>query len=229
MRLRIPRAAQLHAPGDCGRLPRVNVFPTSAGANRDHLRREMRKLRRSISPRERSDAARRFAIIADREHLLRPGARIAVYHAYGHEADVASLTRRAWRRGCQVFLPVITHVRAARMEFFRFTPRTPLLTNAFGIPEPDPARTGRIAARHLDIIFMPLVAFDDTGWRLGSGAGFYDRCVHHLRGSRRWRRPKLIGVAYEQQRIERLVPSAWDVPMDAVITQRGLRRFQPQH
>jgi len=187
----------------------------------------MRKLRRSITPKERSSAARRFAIVADRAHLLRPGARIALYHAYGHEADVGPLTRRAWRRGCQVFLPVITHARAARMEFFRFTPSTALRTNELGIAEPDPARARRIAARHLDIIFMPLVAFDDAGWRLGSGAGFYDRCVRHLRASRRWRRPKLIGVAYAQQRIERLAPSAWDVPMDAVITQGGLRRFQP--
>ena len=114
------------------------------------------------------------------------------------------------------------------MEFFKFAPHSRLRRNAFGIPEPEATATTRIAVRHLDIIFMPLVAFDDRGWRLGSGAGFYDRCIHHLRPSRRWRRPKLIGIAYAQQRIDRLAPHVWDIPMDAVITDRYFKRFQPQ-
>jgi 5-formyltetrahydrofolate cyclo-ligase len=194
---------------------------------RDELRREMRRLRRNVTALERRRAARRFAVIADRAYLLRPRARIAAYHAYGHEADVSHLIQRAWARGCEVFLPVITHARASRMEFFLFTPDTSLRTNAFGIPEPDPARARRITARHLDVVFMPLVAFDDRGWRLGSGAGFYDRCMHHLDAARRWRRPKLIGVAYARQRVERLSPSTWDIPMDAVITEHSFKRFQP--
>lgn len=195
---------------------------------RDELRREMRRLRRTVTAAERRRAARNFAIVADRAFLLRPGGRIAAYHAYGHEADASHLVERAWQRGCEVFLPVITNVRASRMEFFHFTPDVPLRTNAFGIPEPDQARARRIAVRHLDVVFMPLVAFDGDGWRLGSGAGFYDRCMRHLDAPRRWRRPKLIGVAYAQQRVERLIPSAWDIPMDAVITERSLERFQSQ-
>lgn len=198
---------------------------SAASTSREQLRREMRQLRRRITPTERRIAARRFAVVADRAYLLRPGARIAVYRAYGHEADLGPLTQRAWGRGCCIFLPVITHARAARMEFFRFTPSTPLRKNAFGIAEPHPVHSTRIPVGRLDVVFMPLVAFDDEGWRLGSGAGFYDRCLDHLRPSRTWRRPKLIGVAYAHQRSGRLVPSAWDIPMDAVITPRGLLRF----
>ena len=198
-------------------------------ATHERIRREMRAKRRAISPRERLAAARRFAVIADQAHLLRAGTRIAVYHAYGAEADVSYVTRKAWARGCTVVMPVITHRRAARMEFFAVEPQTPLRKNAFGIPEPMPSSATRIAARQLDLIFMPLVAFDDHGWRLGSGAGFYDRCLRHLRASRRWRRPKLIGVAFAQQHVDRLLPSKWDIPMDAVITQDYYRRFQHLH
>jgi 5-formyltetrahydrofolate cyclo-ligase len=197
-------------------------------STRDQLRRELRKLRRNITPLQRKRAARRFAVIADRAYLLRPGARIAAYHAYGHEADASHLIQRAWERGCEVYLPVITHARAARMQFFPFTPDTQLRMNAFGIPEPDSVRARSIPVRHLDVVFMPLVGFDARGWRLGSGAGFYDRCMHHLRGPRRWRRPRLVGVAYAQQHVERLVPNEWDVPMDAVITERSFTRFKPQ-
>lgn len=75
--------------------------------------------------------------------------------------------------------------------------------------------------RRLDVILLPLVAVDARGWRLGSGAGFYDRSLAHLRYGRRWRRPRLIGVAYEFQRVAQLEPQPWDVPLDAVVTERG--------
>ena len=95
----------------------------------------------------------------------------------------------------------------------------------YGIAEPDHAPHDRIDARNLDVIFMPLVAFDRHGFRLGSGAGFYDRSLRHLNRSRSWRRPKLIGVAYDHQLTTALIPSAWDVPMDAVLTESRIYRW----
>jgi 5-formyltetrahydrofolate cyclo-ligase len=195
--------------------------------NRNDIRRAMRAQRRQITPAQRAAAASRFAMAADRHYLLRPGRRIAVYHAYGHEADVQQITRRAWRRRCQVYLPVVTHQRRFDMQFVRFEPDTPLDMNSFGIPEPRSAAAERISVRYLDVIFMPLVAFDDHGSRLGSGAGFYDRALRHLHASRRWRRPKLVGVAYAHQHIACLTANKWDIPMDAIITESYFKRFNP--
>lgn len=187
----------------------------------------MRAARRQIPPADRAASARRFAVVADRAFLLRPGARIGVYQPHGHEADVSCITARAWQRGCKLYLPVITSSRHSRMEFFRYRPGALLRPNAFGIGEPDPSASERIPVRHLDIVLMPLVAFDDRGWRLGSGAGYYDRCFRHLDVSRTWRRPKLVGVAFAQQRVTEIEPGPWDIPMDAVLTQYGLQRFHP--
>ena len=198
-------------------------------SSRDQIRREVRSRRRSISSSDRAAAARSFAVIADRMHLLRPGARIALYQAYGSEADPKFITRKALARGCEVFLPVITQRRTSRMHFFAFERDARLVRNSFGIFEPARKASARISPRRLDIIFMPLVAFDDRGSRLGSGAGFYDRCVRHLHVGRRWRRPKLIGVAFAQQRVEQLQSASWDIPMDAVITERSFQRFRRQH
>jgi 5-formyltetrahydrofolate cyclo-ligase len=197
--------------------------------NRNELRREMRARRRLVSRTERLAAARRFAVAADRLRLLRPGRRIAIYLPYGSEADVMQIARRARQRGCQVYAPVITHRRRFRMGFAPYTPGPASTINAYGIAEPDHAPNDRIAARHLDVIFMPLVAFDARGWRLGSGAGFYDRSLRHLNPSRAWRRPKLIGVAYERQLTAALVPNPWDVPMDAVVTESRIYRFTNHH
>jgi 5-formyltetrahydrofolate cyclo-ligase len=194
--------------------------------NRNDIRREMRARRRLVTRREREFAAQRFVVAAERAYLLRPGSRIAIYQPYGHEADVSTITARAWQRGCHVYAPVVTHRHRFIMQFVRFRPNACLAINAFGISEPENSPQDRIPPLQLDVIFMPLVAFDGRGWRLGSGAGFYDRCLRHLRGSRQWRRPKLIGVAYEHQKIDTLSPGDWDVPMDAVLTEARMYRFE---
>ncbi|MGH8189602.1 MAG: 5-formyltetrahydrofolate cyclo-ligase, partial [Steroidobacteraceae bacterium] len=91
----------------------------------------------------------------------------------------------------------------------------------YGILEPLRERSRQAALRELDFILMPLVAIDARGARLGTGAGFYDRRLHRLRSARAWRRPKLIGVAYEFQRVPRLDAAPWDVPLDGLITERN--------
>lgn len=190
--------------------------------DRNEIRRAMRAARRSLTREQRTDAARQFAQVVSRARLLRPGMHVAIYHAYGHEADASKVIELARRRGCTVYLPVITHFRHSRMEFLRFDAHEKLLLNRFGIAEPDRIGANRIAARHLDLILLPLVAFDTDGWRLGSGAGFYDRRLSHLRIGRLWRRPKLVGIAYDFQKVGRLEPHRWDIPLDAIVTDRRL-------
>lgn len=187
---------------------------------RNEIRREMRARRRFLSHRERADAAAGFAKIAKR--VLRPGMRVAVYLKQGGEADPGPVIALARQRNCSLYLPVITDYRRSRMEFARFDPHTPMRANRFGILEPDSRATRRIPVRRLDLVLLPLIAFDARGWRIGSGAGFYDRCLRHLRSGRKWRRPRLIGVGYEFQRVPQLDPQPWDVPMDAVLTEKNL-------
>ena len=63
------------------------------------------------------------------------------------------------------------------------------------------------------------------GNRLGMGGGYYDTSLAYLRTRRLFRKPKLIGVAYDFQRVAMLPSEPWDVPLDAVLTDRGLYRF----
>jgi len=92
----------------------------------------------------------------------------------------------------------------------------------FGIAEPLHGSRGRIPVRHLDSILVPLVGFDRHGHRLGMGAGFYDRALHpRLDRTQPFRRPRLIGIAYSMQQVDRLEPAPWDVALDLVVTERG--------
>jgi 5-formyltetrahydrofolate cyclo-ligase len=157
--------------------------------------------------------------------LLRSGRRIGVYIAHDHEADPQMIVQLARRHRCELYLPAIVDYRRRRMEFRRYARDARLRLNRYGIPEPERGAP-RIAVGRLDLVLLPLVAVDSHGTRLGTGAGFYDRALQHLRPGRRWRRPKLIGLAYEFQRVEHLAARAWDVPLDALITEQGLHSLQ---
>ena len=198
---------------------------SAAVLDRQQLRRQMRQLRRSLSPSARDEAHWQFARLLSGTYRLRPGQRIAVYFAYGHEADLRHVIDVARARGCLLYLPVITDFRHSRMRFVRYRTDSVMRVNRYGIAEPDWRHAEVIPVRQLDLILLPLVAFDANGFRLGSGAGFYDRSLHHLREGRRWRRPKLIGVGYECQRVARLQLDRWDVPLDGMLTERGLQWF----
>jgi 5-formyltetrahydrofolate cyclo-ligase len=195
---------------------------TEYGRRRAQLRTEMRSRRRRVTDREQAAAAQALGSVVLRHGLLRRGMRVAVYQAHGREADLSRVIAIARRRECVLYLPAIIRHRAGLMDFVRFDADTPLLPNAFGIHEPDLAAGKRIPLRELDLILVPLLAVDTDGWRLGSGGGFYDRRLHRLRAERRWRRPRLVGVAYEFQRIAHLDHESWDVPLDAVITESNL-------
>jgi 5-formyltetrahydrofolate cyclo-ligase len=190
-------------------------------SDRSLLRAELRARRRALSAHERASASRQFARILRRSKLLRQGRHIAVYAAHDCEADPSAIVRLARRNRCKLYLPAIADYRRRRMQFRSYARDAQLQPNRYGIPEPKRG-VPRIAVRHLDLVLLPLVAVDPSGTRLGTGAGFYDRCLQHLRAGRRWRRPKLIGLAYEFQRVASLAARAWDVPLDALLTEKDL-------
>ncbi len=137
------------------------------------------------------------------------------------ELDTAPLLQLARRRGCTIALPRIVSKRHSRMRFFEFDGR--ISRGAFGIPAPGGKRG--LCARELDIVFMPLVGFDTGGNRIGMGKGFYDRCFAHRIGLRHWRRPLLVGIAYDVQQVASLPAAKHDVPVDAIVTESTVHRI----
>jgi len=185
------------------------------------LRRWLRAQRRAITGPARRDVARRVARRIDAARWLRPGRSIGLYLAMPDELDTTPLLALARARGCRIAVPRITSVRHSRMRFEELT--GPLRRGAFGITEPD--RGAPRPARALDVVFMPLVGFDHAGNRIGMGRGFYDRFFAHRARMQRWRRPLLVGIAYDEQCVPRLHSAAHDVPLDALVTQSSVLRF----
>jgi 5-formyltetrahydrofolate cyclo-ligase len=93
--------------------------------------------------------------------LLKAGRRIAVYFAYGHEADLAHVIALARRRHCTLYLPVITDFRHSRMRFVRYEVDSAMRVNRYGIAEPDARHCEIVPTRRLDVVLVPLVGFDE--------------------------------------------------------------------
>ncbi len=198
-----------------------DTFPNSIAAQKSALRLLLRKRRSSIPRSDRRKAARRAAQ-ALLKHLP-PRCRIAIYLSVHSELSTEPLCAALLRAGHKLSVPVT--LRDWQMRFLPYDRNTAIRANGpLRLPEPVARRPMR-SARHFDVILLPLLGFDASGGRLGNGGGYYDRA---LAGARTGRPPKRIGYAYALQQVEALPMDAFDVRLDAVVTERGWQRF-PKH
>jgi 5-formyltetrahydrofolate cyclo-ligase len=183
------------------------------------LRQSIRKQRRALPAATARCCAQHLAWHTRSHRLLRNARHIAVYLAADGEIDPAPLAEYLWSMGKTLYLPVLVPFAHGRLWFARYQPGAALVANRYGIPEPQ--RRHLVKPMALDLVLMPLVAFDAAGHRIGMGGGFYDRSFAFLRTRRHWRKPILIGLAYQFQQQRTITPNHWDVPLDAIATENG--------
>lgn len=173
----------------------------------------MRNRRRELTPARRIQGAQILAT-----QLLGLPFAPTSGHVAGYWATDGEIALHAWQvqlpPECIYCLPVLQPDGC--LAFAPWKAGNALLSNRFGIPEPDVAADALIDARRMSLVVVPLVAFDREGNRLGMGGGWYDRSFafrqHQLAP------PWLVGAAYAEQRIESIEPADWDVRLDIVCT-----------
>lgn len=174
----------------------------------------MRALRRRLAA-ATPDAALRVAANLPPGWPGAPVATYGLYHPIGSELDPGALQIA----GARAALPVVLE-RDAPLVFRLYTQGDALAPDALGILAP----TSRAEAVWPDVLFVPVLAFDRRGGRLGQGGGFYDRTIAALRA----RGPVwVVGVAYAGQEIEDLPLEPHDQRLDAILTEAGFRLIAP--
>jgi 5-formyltetrahydrofolate cyclo-ligase len=174
------------------------------------LRRVAREKRRTL---KREDFASIIARYAEGLEIPK-GSVVGGYHALPDEADPALLLARLVELGCHIAYPRVAG-KGLPLDFHRVPDGEVLAPGAFGIHEP--LDTWPRATP--DLLLVPLLAFDALGHRLGYGGGFYDRTLALLN-------VPAIGIAYAGQEVALLPHMAHDRRLHAVLTERGLTRFQ---
>lgn len=214
-----PVREQRAAPAPAGDV----LFPVNSAPPLDlrALRRQLRAARRAVPPAQRRAAGVAIARLVAARHWLRPGQRVALFLSMPEEIDTQPLLRLAQSRRCHVHVPRISDRRHGRMVFLPLS--GPMGRGSFGIREPVGGRPLR--AIDMQLIFAPLVGFDDQGNRIGMGRGYYDRALAFRRRHTQRSAPRVVGVAYDCQRVSLLPVQPHDVPLDVILTPSGLRRF----
>jgi 5-formyltetrahydrofolate cyclo-ligase len=182
------------------------------------LRKELLARRRAQPAAQRLQAAQAVAQHIAGTRWLAPGKRIGLYASMPQELGTGPLIDLATRRGCIIYLPRITSMRARRMRFVPMSTRS--RQHSFGMHEPE--GHGWISARFLDTIFVAGVGFDRRGARLGHGAGFYDRALAFRQSRTQWKGPRLVALAYSFQVVPFIPVSGHDVFMDYIVTEQGI-------
>lgn len=188
-----------------------------------NLRQKIREQRRALSDGEREHAAFLLCERIASSRAFQRSKHIAFYLSNDGEMDLDILIKHAWQQGKHCYLPVLAEPNTQRLWFIPYTVNTKLKSNRFGILEPVHTRNTRLRKTlSLDLVLMPLVAFDEQGNRVGMGGGFYDRTLAFLRQRQYWHKPNLLGVAYEFQKNEQLNMNPWDIPLQAIATEKHL-------
>ena len=186
--------------------------PSTTMQNQRH---KARAARRAMPSAERDRASRRISDRFLNSRYFLVSDTIGCYISTWDEVDTSAIIERAWRAKKRVFLPVTT--AHGKMTFRETFPETELALNRFGFWQPLSGKS--IDANDLDVVVTPLVAFDSQGNRIGMGGGYFDRTFAFLGNRHCWRRPKLIGVAFECQRTEKISPNPWDIRVFRVFTE----------
>ncbi|MEO8160922.1 MAG: 5-formyltetrahydrofolate cyclo-ligase [Arenimonas sp.] len=185
--------------------------------SRQALRRELRQRRNAASPSERMAAAEAVAS-AVRAHSRFPGAGyVAGYWAMHGEVPLHLLQMRLGE-GLVWCLPCIQPDDS--LLFGPWRPGDPLVSNRFGIPEPELSMESLLPASKMALIVLPLLGYTRAGDRLGMGGGFYDRSLGFRRNTPA--PPWLVGAGYAFQELPALVHQPWDVRLDAIATEHGV-------
>lgn len=181
------------------------------------LRNYYRGLRKKLSVLEQNDAARLAAWNLSQTNWFLTSVNIACYYALADELNTQTLIQYIWGAGKNCYLPVLDPSDSSELTFVSYLQDDKLTVNRYGILEP--AMHKSIAASNLDLIVLPLIAFDRAGHRLGSGKGYYDRTFAFLREAVR-SHSTLIGFAYAIQEGKNIPTDCWDLDLHGIVTEK---------
>ena len=182
-------------------------------AAKQSLRRTMTARRDAIDIAERAAAAASLAAHIMGRLGFPAQSCIAGYFPFRSEFDVLPLLRVLHEADHVLALPIVVG-RGQGLTFRRYRPGDAMALNALGIPEPG-AEAETVAPTH---VLVPLLAFDDLGYRLGYGGGYYDRTLAALRSV--GHRVQTVGIGFDMQRVEAVPRSAADQRLELIVTER---------
>ena len=203
----------------------MDELGTSSVGDKAALRAQIRSGRRSPTPADRDAAG--IAIASNVRDLPLPGhlggMTVTCYLSLETEPGTGPLIEDLLARGASVLVP---RVAGEHLDWLILAADQPVSAGPFGIPEPAGIPIGRGIAplAGCTALFLPALAMDDRGYRLGQGGGFYDRTLADL-ATHDQGGPIRIAIVFEKEMLHRVPIDDHDCRVDLALTEAGVRRF----
>ncbi len=194
----------------------------SSKEQRNLLRQEILAKRRQLTAKESAQAGLSILKTIMQMNVFKRTVNVASYISLSGELCTQDMNEYFMTRH-HLCLPYMVTGQKGKMDFYSFKKGDELVENRFHILEPKNQPENLVSEDKIDVIIVPLVAFDNKGNRMGMGGGYYDRMLKKVRKD-----CLVIGVAYEFQQVDELLVEEWDMPMDIVITEKNCYEFRKQ-
>jgi 5-formyltetrahydrofolate cyclo-ligase len=182
------------------------------------IRERLRQKRRQLTHAEQLDFAQKISNHLTRQSFFKRAQHIGLYLPFDGEVSTLPLLKQALLLHKSCYAPILAN---ARLQFIKIDLHTAMVKNRFGIVEPSYPMMRVMPAHALDLVVVPLVAFDKNCHRLGMGAGFYDTTFNFRKKKST---PLLIGLAYDFQKIFSVPINKLDLKLDGVVSEKCLYR-----
>ncbi|MDD6206665.1 5-formyltetrahydrofolate cyclo-ligase [Succinivibrio sp.] len=192
----------------------------SSKEQRNLLRQEILAKRRQLTAKESAQAGLSILKTIMQMNVFKRTVNVASYISLSGELCTQDMNEYFMTRH-HLCLPYMVTGQKGKMDFYSFKKGDELVENRFHILEPKNQPENLVSEDKIDVIIVPLVAFDNKGNRMGMGGGYYDRMLKKVRKD-----CLVIGVAYEFQLVDELLVEEWDMPMDIVITEKNCYEFR---
>ncbi|MFI2859314.1 5-formyltetrahydrofolate cyclo-ligase [Paenibacillus sp. JSM ZJ436] len=192
------------------------------------LRARMKGIRDSLSPETRDRLSRQASDLAVECMKQSRFASMLIYLPFRSELDTWPIIQWAWSSGVQVIVPR-SQRGSRKMELYDLTPEASLAAGSYGIPEPDPKTAVKYDPGQVpEVIWVPGLAFDAYGGRLGYGGGYFDTLRSRLDGEAQaaGRQPRWIGIGFQEQVIPQVPMEIHDLRLDGLVTDQGWMKFE---
>jgi len=189
---------------------------------RQQLRQHVRQLRNALTQTQQESAADHLLTQVKQLKAFNTAHSIALYLAADGEIGTQAIIEHCWDLGKKVYLPVLDPNLHNQLLFVHYHSDTVMTHNKYAIAEPATPYQSVISATELNLVLLPLVAFDDTGARMGMGGGYYDRSFAFINEDNTGHAPQLYGLAHNLQQVSQLQIESWDIPLEGIVTDQQM-------
>ncbi|MBF4695359.1 5-formyltetrahydrofolate cyclo-ligase [Fusibacter ferrireducens] len=187
--------------------------------DKKQIRQNILKARAALSEQERTDYSQKIMSYLIHSDVFKKASQVASFVDFRNEVCMMPINDYILDQGKSLCLPYID-MKSKTMTFHKVQTLSELKLSTYGILEPDPKIHPQVDLSQINLVLTPGVAFDDKGFRIGYGGGFYDRFFEKLN-------PEIFkfGIAFSIQQLNAIPLEPHDLPLTALITEKGIQKF----